>query len=181
MKMWASGFRHWRRLSAIALLMLAATSGSRAQVPALEFTDRDSGEVLSLDHWRGHIVVLDFFAYWCAPCRPASEKIERELAEHYATEGHPHGVPVTVLAVNIESARPDKTQSFIAKTGISHAVDDPAGAALEALKARGLPFLVVLDGTGNDGWKLAYRSNGLKSIAALREAIDAITAPGGDA
>lgn len=167
-------FRRWANLLGLAVLSVAMAGAE--EVPALQFTDRTTGETLSLDHWDGQILVLDFFAYWCAPCRPASEEIEHRLARHYAGEGHPADLPVTVLAVNIESARPDRTQAFIEQTGISHVVDDPRGAALEALKARGLPFLVVLDGTKAGRWEIVYKHNGLESIEKLREVIDGILA-----
>ena len=104
----------------------------------------------------------------------ASEKIEQQLARHYASEGHPAGLPVTVLAVNIESAKPQRTQAFIDAAGLSHVLDDPEGASLEALKARGLPFLVVLDGTKAGRWEIVYRHNGLESIDKLRSVIDGI-------
>jgi thiol-disulfide isomerase/thioredoxin len=175
MKMPKTIFRRRANLGVLALVILSAAIGMAAEVPDLKFADRATGETLSLDHWDGQILVLDFFAYWCAPCRPASEEIEHQLARRYANEGHPAGLPVTVLAVNIESARPGKTQAFIDQTGITHAVDDPRGAALEALKARGLPFLVVLDGTGEGGWEIVYSHNGLESIEKLRGIIDGIS------
>ena len=74
-----------------------------------------------------------------------------------------HGAQVTVLAVNVESGRPEKTEKFIEDLGLSHVVDDIDGQALEALKARGLPFLVVLDGTavaaGKTDWRITYQRN----------------------
>ncbi len=162
-----------------ALIALGTTAtGSAADLEAVRFTDRTTGEIQKLDTWAGEIVVLDFFAYWCAPCRPASEKIEQELARHYIENGHPLGTEVTVLAVNVESARPARTEKFIESVGLSHVVDDEKGAVLDLLGARGLPFLVVLDGTraeaDGSGWKIAYRHNGLESIAKLREVVNGI-------
>ena len=159
-------------------LAILATIASAGDLSKLEFRDRASGEIRALDTWAGGVVVLDFFAYWCAPCRPASAKIEAELAAHYESVLNAHGAQVTVLAVNVESGRPEKTEKFIEDLGLSHVVDDIDGQALEALKARGLPFLVVLDGTavaaGKTDWRITYQRNGLESITKLRAAIEDI-------
>ena len=164
---------------ALFLVTMAAT----AAVPEVSFVDRKSGDSVTLDQFAGDVVVLDYFAFWCAPCAPASRKIEDGVAKYYAGRST-NSVRVHVLGVNVEQARPDKTEKFITKAGIGHVVEDAMGASLDAFGARSLPFIVVLDGrraaglNGSAGWEIAYQHNGLESIEKLRAVIDGLI--GGD-
>ncbi|MGA2264078.1 MAG: TlpA disulfide reductase family protein [Acidobacteriota bacterium] len=62
--------------------------------PAPHFQLRDlNGQLVSLDDFKGKVVMLDFWATWCGPCRetmPVLEKMQQE---------HPHDF--TLLAVNL--------------------------------------------------------------------------------
>lgn len=164
-----------KNLGGTVLFALAITAS--ASMPELVFVDRETGDPVTLDQFAGEIVVLDYFAYWCAPCAPASRKIEEGIAKFYET-GAQVGVPVRVLGVNTTTAQPSKTEKFIKKAGMGHVVDDPDGKSHTEWGARSLPYIVVLDGreataeTGTTGWKVAYQHNGLESVAKLRGLID---------
>ena len=146
--------------------------------PAMNVQDRRTGEAVSWDDFRGKIVVLDFFAYWCAPCEPASRTIEAEIARHFAENGNTFGVPVEVLGINIEHAHPARTNAFVERVGMGRVLDDDRGKFLDGFGARSLPFLVVVDGTeterGRDGWRVVYQHNGFEGAARLREVINRI-------
>lgn len=112
------------------------------------------------DH-RGSVVVLDFWATWCGPCR-AQSRILAGLLEQYAER------EVTVLGVNV--AEPDElVETFL--------TDEPAewptlldrdGSLSTRLEVFGLPTVVVLDREGG----VALRSPGLTGTRSLRAAID---------
>ena len=48
-----------------------------------EITNRETGEPLRLSDYKGHVVVLDFFAWWCGPCRESSPDLQKNIFEYY--------------------------------------------------------------------------------------------------
>jgi thiol-disulfide isomerase/thioredoxin len=70
-----------------ALVTAVSTHGvfsGATPAPAFELSKWESGEKVKLSDFTGQIVVLDFFAYWCVPCKRASEQVESGIHKHYA-------------------------------------------------------------------------------------------------
>ena len=96
-------------LAAIAALLLLAACDrgshpSQIGVPAPDFTVTDSTRTVHLASLRGHIVLLNFWATWCAPCR---EELPSLMAMQQRMPS------VTVLAVSLDED-PALYQQFLA-------------------------------------------------------------------
>ena len=117
----------------------------------------DGGKTITLTTLRGEVVVVNFWASWCAPCRkelPALDALHREIAKS-------HG---RVLAVSID-LDPANVRRFVQRLRLTMPVyhDGPDGLAHE-LDLRALPFTVVLDRDG----AVAYAGGGADAAALDR-------------
>jgi cytochrome c biogenesis protein CcmG, thiol:disulfide interchange protein DsbE len=83
---------------AATLLGSACNRGShpaRVGSPAIEFTVKDSDRSVTLNQFRGQVVVLNFWASWCAPCIA-------ELPSMMEMQNRLRNRGVTVLGVSID-------------------------------------------------------------------------------
>lgn len=102
-----------------------------------------SGDRVSLETLRGQVVVLDFWASWCAPCR-ASMPIVSAIAGR-----HRHAGLVT-LGVNVEGER---NQSFVERShralgAAFPSLHDGDGEMQSAFGISSIPTLVLIDRRG---------------------------------
>jgi thiol-disulfide isomerase/thioredoxin len=94
-----------------ALRYISEPSLARARMaPAFEVMTA-GGQRVSLDDFKGKVVLLDFWATWCGPCREALPHM-REIAKKF------QGQPLTVLSVSLDSDE-QTWKDFIAKNGMS--------------------------------------------------------------
>lgn len=179
-------FRWWfaqtLSLAVGVLTQRAPVHAAAAPAPPFELLKWETGERVKLSDFAGDIVVLDFFAYWCAPCRRTSKEIENEILKYYATrKGNAHGVPVRVVSVNIEKANPKLTTQFIKETGVEFVLNDFDAALLEKVGGAATPHIVVIDGTlaatNSPEFRIVYNYSGFEGTKKLRQIIDGIQPP----
>lgn len=124
---------------------LVGTPQSRA--PDFELIGLD-GQPARLSDLRGKVVLLNFWATWCPPCKaemPDLEALHRKYGDARA---------FVVVGVNFEEdAAP--VEAFIRERGLSFPVWlDTAGEAGAKLGVRGLPVSFIIDREGyiRDAW-----------------------------
>ena len=102
-----------------------------------------SGEAFELSSLRGKVVLIDFWATWCAPCVRAIPSIQK-LSERYGSEG------LVVVGVNQDQAgMRDVVETFVAEHGVTFTqVMDTDGAIGEAYGVTGIPTTVLIDREG---------------------------------
>jgi thiol-disulfide isomerase/thioredoxin len=109
---------------------------------AADFTLKDlKGITHNLAKLRGKVVMLDFWASWCGPCRmtmPVVDKLTRE----YKTKG------LVVFSVNLRESA-DIAGGYMKKNGYAmQTLLDTDGAVAGRYQVSGIPSLVIVDRKG---------------------------------
>jgi thiol-disulfide isomerase/thioredoxin len=111
--------------------------------------EAEGGGTLTLADFRGRVVLLNFWATWCAPCReemPALDALQRGRG----------GDAFAVVTVATGRNNPDQMKRFFEETGVTalplHA--DPRSALARAAGILGLPVTLVLDREGREVGRL---------------------------
>lgn len=114
--------------------------GQTAPDVILRFTE--DGLQRSLSSYHGDVIVLDFWATWCAPCRYTMPRME-EFHRRYKQQG------VTVIGVAVDVDDYDKVVRFAKEMGVTYPIAaDTSGEAKQYYQIRSLPTLFVIDKDG---------------------------------
>jgi len=131
----------------------------RVEAPAFTLTDLN-WRAVSLDDFRGRIVIVHFWATWCVPCRDEMTALEA-LWREFRNSG------VVVVGVSIDKGEPSGVRRFCEEKGISFPVLlDREGIVREKYEITSLPSTYII---GKDG-KITGRAIGFRdwgSRAAL--------------
>jgi peroxiredoxin len=133
----------WISLLLASLLLFGTASAANMQGKAPNFTLKsNTGKNIKLSELRGQVVLLNFWASWCGPCRQEMPLLEK-LQQRYSSLGF------TVLGVNVEE------DSSIAKTLLKDIpvsfpiLFDTQNAVSKQYQVSAMPSTVMIDRNGN--------------------------------
>ena len=143
-------YRRWLPLSVFLCIMLPAMLGSCKRTaslpptignPAPAFALKDiEGRTVRLSDLADKIVVIDFWATWCGPCKKATEELE---ALH--RKFRDRGVVVIGISVDKGGDAAAKVKEFASRQGMSYLLLLDDGTAKAAYQANVIPASFVLD------------------------------------
>ncbi|QAX28608.1 TlpA family protein disulfide reductase [Leisingera sp. NJS204] len=114
-------------------------------VSAAAFELANGAGTASLEDYQGKVVLLNFWATWCAPCRKEMPQLA-ELQEEFG------GEDFEVLTIATGRNSPAGIQKFFDENGISNLPrhQDPKQALAREMAVIGLPITVLLDRDGKE-------------------------------
>lgn len=159
-----------------ALAATAPTAAASASSPAPEVSARTrSGEPFALSSLKGRVVLLDFWAPWCVPCR-ASFPFLDGLETKYSAQG------LSVVGLTLEE-REKAVAAFLDAVPVRfRVVVDASGRAGEAFRVVAMPTTFLIDREG----RIVARFEGgdpkvhAKIEAAVAALLAGASAAGGD-
>lgn len=143
--------------------MNAPPSANLVGKPAPDFTLQDlAGRSVGLKELRGHVVVLDFWATWCGPCRidmPRIEALHNELKDQ----------GLRVFGVNGEDAL--VAGAYLEGNGYTFpTLSDPGMTVSRLFEVTAIPTAVVIDKEGKIGAYLQGSGTKERLLEAIRAA-----------
>jgi len=135
-----------------------ATLAPPKTAPVWKLKDLD-GQLVSSDQFNGKVVVIDFWATWCPPCR-AEIPGYVALQEKYGKDG------LAMVGISLDSQGPEEVKQFVAKNHMNYTVvmgDESVVAAFGGVEA--IPTTFIVDRQGN----IRDQKVGAEELAAFEQ------------
>lgn len=154
------GYRTWPQVGA-ALGVASATH----EAPSFRLTTLD-GVTVSRESLRGKVILVNFWATWCLPCRvemPGFQSVyNRKRAEGF-----------TIIGVSTDAAGPQHVARYLSEHGITYPVAMAAAGVERAFGGAGvLPTSFLVDRQG----RIRYTVTGIFASPALEQAVSRLLA-----
>ena len=174
------------RLAAVALMLALGACAKKTEAPAVAaaapaakidarsllplgpapaWSLKDvNGRVVSSDQFKGKVVVIDFWATWCPPCR-AEIPGYTDLQRKYGKDG------LVIVGISVDQGGPGIVKEFIEKYGVNYPVvmaDEQVVAAFGHVEYYPTTFLIDRTGQVRD------RKDGMEETADYEKKIVAL-------
>ena len=155
-------------LGAVLVILMGASlasSGLTGQTAPDFVLKSATGENLRLSEYRGDVVMINFWATWCGPCRQEMPLLD-ELYGRYQRVGF------NLLGVNIDDDS-RRAMAMVDELGISFPVlFDEEKKVSKLYEVEAMPLTILLDREGtvrhiHHGYKPGYEQNYLNEIRSL--------------
>ena len=108
-----------------------------------------AGDTVRLSDFRGQVVILDFWATWCGPCRLAMP-----VLDNYVQNEKPDGVQV--FSINVWERDPEKAKDFFEETGYGMTLLYGHNDLSKMYEFTGIPYICLIDKNG----RIRYEEKG---------------------
>jgi thiol-disulfide isomerase/thioredoxin len=141
------------RLAPVVVLMLGLAACSKqvevpvmvlprlGVAPAWKLADVN-GKPVDSEQFKGKVVVVDFWATWCGPCK-------QEIPGYIALQKKYGTDKLAIVGMSVDQAGPDIVKAFIEKSGMNYQVvmaDEAVQTAFGGFEA--IPTTFLIDATG---------------------------------
>ena len=117
-------------------------AGDEFVLPKFEIQDLSSGLSYDpLETYKGKVIVLDFWASWCAPCLEEMQILQSTFGEYDAEK-------FQLIAVNTEESKAIVDEVVVTQQITSRVALDVEGSAASVFGVEALPTLVLIDQSG---------------------------------
>jgi len=148
----------------LTLALPAWAAAADVQAPAFTLQSVD-GKAVSLAQYKGDVVMINFWASWCGPCRQEMPLLD-SIYKQYKDMGF------VLLGVNVE---PDShnANAWLKKTPVSYPVlYDPNSQVSQLYQVQAMPTTVIIDRQGivrfvHDGYLPGDENQYMNSIRSL--------------
>jgi cytochrome c biogenesis protein CcmG/thiol:disulfide interchange protein DsbE len=125
----------------LAACLVPATQNSSSPAPAFELKDLN-GQALTLSQFKNKVVVLNFWATWCPPCRA-------EIPDFVETYNAYKDKGLVIIGVSLDQVSPQELVSFVNKYDMTYPVAFGTEKIMDDYQpGRYIPATIVIDKKG---------------------------------
>lgn len=100
-----------------------------------------TGQTISQENYRGHVLILDFFATWCQPCRQSMPHLV-EMNRKYGRQG------LQILGLSVDEDGEQDLKSFTDEFRINYPLAAAGASTTIAFGVRSVPIMYLVDKKG---------------------------------